>query len=164
MGTHCLDFADVIALLSHTQTQMQEKTNRLSQTAIKLGLTPNTAKTQVIKIHAKTSNPILMNSTALEEVEAFTCLGSVMDTTGGTDADIKARVNKARVVFNMLRKIWSSNNISINTKMCIFNSSVKQVMLYGSETWRTTKLTTHSYKHSPTPASGESYVSGGGIK
>ena len=124
-----LDFADDIALLSHTQTQMKENTEKLSQTAIKLGLIPNTAKTKVIKIHAKTNNPIIMNSTALEEVEAFTYLGSVVDTTGGTDADIKARINQARVVFNMLRKIWSSKNISINTKMRIFNSSVKQVML-----------------------------------
>ena len=33
----------------------------------------------------------------------------------------------------MLRKIWSSKNISINTKMRIFTSSVKQVMLYGSD-------------------------------
>lgn len=138
-----LDFADDIVLLSHTQTQMQEKSDTLSQTAIKLGLSPNTAKTQVIKIHTQTINPILMNGTALEEVEAFTYLGSVVDTTGGTDDDIRSRINKARVVFNMLRKIWSANNISTNTKMRIFNSSVKQVMLYGSETWRTTKHTTH---------------------
>ena len=92
-----LDFADDIVLLSHTQTQMQEKTDTLSQTAIKLGLTPNIAKTQVIQIHAKTTNPILMNSAALEEVKSFTYLGNVVDTTGGTDANIKSRINKARV-------------------------------------------------------------------
>lgn len=138
-----LEFADDIVLLSHTQTQMQEKTDRLSQTAIKLGLTPNTTKTQVIKIHSKNRHPIYLNSTPLKEVEAFTYLGSVVDTNGGTEADIRSRINKARVVFNMLRKIWSSKNISTNTKICIFNSNVKQVMLYGSETWRTTKHTTH---------------------
>lgn len=50
------------------------------------------------------------------------------------DADTRSRINKARVVFNMLIKIWSSKNISSNTKICIFNSNVKQVMLYASET------------------------------
>ena len=65
-----------------------------------------------------------------------------MDTTGGRDADIRSRINKARVVFNMLRMIWSSKNISTNTKIHIFRSNVKQMMLYGSETWRTTKHTT----------------------
>lgn len=66
-----LDFADGIALLSHTQKQIKEKTDRLSQAISKLGLTPNTVKTQ-IKSHSMTSNPILMNNNALEEVEEFT--------------------------------------------------------------------------------------------
>ena len=60
-----------------------------------------------MKIHSKTRNPIFLNSTALEEVEAFIYLGSVVDTTGGIDADIRSRMNMGRVVFNMLRKIWS---------------------------------------------------------
>lgn len=138
-----LDYADDIVLLSHTYTQMQEKTDRLAQASSKLGLTPNTTKTQVIKIHSKTNNPVTLNNAALAEVESFTYLGSVVDTTGGTDVDTRSRINKARVVFNMLRNIWSSKNISTNTKIRIFNSNVKQVMLYGSETWRTTKHTTH---------------------
>ena len=62
-----LEFADDKDL-SHTQTQMQEKTERLSQMAIKPGLTRNITKTQVIKILWKTRNPIFLNSTALEEV------------------------------------------------------------------------------------------------
>ncbi|KAJ8372312.1 hypothetical protein AAFF_G00290980 [Aldrovandia affinis] len=53
-----------------------------------------------------------MHGTPLEEMEAFTYLGSVMDTTGGTDADIKSR---------------SSKTISSKTKLRIFNSNVKQV-------------------------------------
>ncbi|KAJ8367756.1 hypothetical protein SKAU_G00077840 [Synaphobranchus kaupii] len=83
----------------------------------------------VMKIQPKSSNPILMHGTPLEEVEAFTYLGSGMDTTGGTDAYIKSRINKARVVFNILRKIWSSKTISTKTKLRIFNSNVKQVLL-----------------------------------
>ena len=94
-----------------------------------------------MKINPRSSTPILIHGTPLKEVEAFTYLGSVMDTTGGTDADVKSRINKARVVFNILRKTWSSKTISTNTKLCIFNSNVKQVMLYGSETWRTTQTT-----------------------
>lgn len=41
-----------------------------------------------------------------------------------------------------LRKSWSSTNNCTNTKTPIFNSK-KQVMLYGSETWRPTKQTKH---------------------
>ena len=49
-------------------------------------------------------------------------------------------IYNARVVLKILRKIWSSKYI---TKIRIFNSTMKQVMLYGCETWRTTKQTTH---------------------
>ena len=64
---------------------MQEKTDRLSQAATKLGLTPSTAEDPL----QHTSNPILMHSTALEEVQTFTYPAGAVDTTGGTDADIK---------------------------------------------------------------------------
>jgi hypothetical protein len=58
---------------------------------------------------------------------------------GGTDADVKNRINKARVIFNILGKVWSAKIIARSTKMKIFNSNVNYVLLYGAETWRTTK-------------------------
>ena len=42
----------------------------------------------------------------------------------------------------MLRNIWRSRSISLKTKiilLCIFNTNVKSVLLYASETWRMTK-------------------------
>lgn len=84
---------------------------RQTQTAIKLGLTPSTSKTWVMKIHSKTSSPILMNTAALKEMEAFMYRGGFADTTGGTDADTRSRINKARMVFNIVRKIRSSKKI-----------------------------------------------------
>ena len=36
-------------------------------------------------------------------------------------------------------KIWRERNVSIKTKLRIFNSNVKSVLLYGSETWKTTR-------------------------
>ena len=41
----------------------------------------------------------------------------------------------------MLRKVRSSHVISRRTKFRIFNTNFKAVLLYGSETWRTTKQT-----------------------
>ena len=42
----------------------------------------------------------------------------------GTEEDVKARIQKARVAFIMLRKIWRAKQIKINTKLRIFNSNV----------------------------------------
>jgi hypothetical protein len=135
-----LDFADDIVLISSTQQQMQEKTFLLAETSINLGLRPNESKTKVMKINAKRKQHIKIKDTNLEEVEEFTYLGSIVNIERGTDADVKNRINKARVIFNILGKVWSAKNISRGTKMKIFNSNVKYVLLYGAETWRTTKV------------------------
>ena len=42
-----------------------------------------------------------------------------------------------------LRPIWRSTALSLRNKIRIFNTSVKSVLLYGSETWCVTKTNTH---------------------
>ena len=79
-----LDFADDLALLSHSHQQMQEKTSRLEEVAAVTGLIINRDKTKMMRL-------------------------------------LKSKV------------------ISRHTKIRLFNSNVKTVLLYGSETWRVTK-------------------------
>ena len=50
-----------------------------------------------MKINAKRKQPIKIKDTNLEEVEEFTYLGSIVNIEGGTDADVKNRINKVRV-------------------------------------------------------------------
>ena len=77
----------------------------------------------------------------MEESQSFTYLGSVVDHQDGTDSDVKARIGKARAAFTQLKNIWTSRELSLSTKMRLFNSNVKSVLLYGAETSRTTKTT-----------------------
>ena len=137
-----LDYADDLALLSHTQQQMQEKTNNVASLSAQMGLNIHKGKTKILKTNVANANAIELESEALEEVEAFTYLGSVIDKQGGTDADVKARIRKARSAFVQLRNIWSSKELTSNTKVRFFNTNVKAVLLYGAETWRTTAATT----------------------
>ena len=64
-----------------------------------------------------------------------------MDTLGGTEADVKKRISKARVAFHLLRNVWRSKVIGETTKIRLFNTNVKSVLLYGAETWRINKTT-----------------------
>ena len=80
-----------------------------------------------------------METGDIEDVSSFTYLGSTVSTTGGTDDDIKARIGKARVAFNILQNIPKSRDIIMSVKLQLFNSNVKSVLLFGSETWRTSK-------------------------
>ena len=133
-----LDFADDLCLMSQKHQHMQQKTDKLAEEAAKTGLQVNTDKTEVMKINPKQQNPVTLQGNNLTEVTSFTYLGSIVSTDGGADADIKARINKARHVFVTLRPIWKSSSLSRKNKLRIFNSNVKSVLLYGSETWRVT--------------------------
>ena len=69
----------------------------------------------------------------LEEVESFRYLGSIVDTRGGTEADVKTRIGKTRATFHILRNVWKSRIIGKTTKIRLFNTNVKSVLLYGAE-------------------------------
>ncbi|VDO51650.1 unnamed protein product [Schistosoma margrebowiei] len=84
------------------------------------------------------SNPIALDGKTMEYVEFFTYLGSIIDEQGGSNADIKARVGKARAAFLQLRNIWNSKQLSTNINVRIFNTNIKAVLLNGAETSRTT--------------------------
>nr|KAG5686531.1 hypothetical protein BaRGS_012212 [Batillaria attramentaria] len=134
-----LDFADDLALLSHSHSQMQDKTTRLEATSAGTGLKINRKKTELMKINTTANTPVTVGGEPIREVESFVYLGSVVDGQGGTDRDVTARIGKARAAMVMLKNIWASKVVSIRTKLRIFNSNVKSVLLYGCDTWRTTK-------------------------
>ena len=137
-----LDFADDLALLSHSHQQMQEKTSELAAISSRVGLNIHKCKTKILKVNAVSMEPVKLEGNEIDEVETFTYLVSVIDKHGGTDADVKARIGKARGAFIQLKNIWSSKVLSLHTKIRLFNSNVKSVLLYGAETWRTTNTTT----------------------
>ena len=134
-----LDFADDLALLSHSHRQMQDKTTLLETTSAGTGLKINRKKTELMKMNTTANVPITVGGEPIREVESFVYLGSVVDHQGGTDRDVTARLGKARAAFVMLKNIWASGGISMRTKLRIFNSNVKSVLLYRCETWRTTQ-------------------------
>ena len=138
-----LDFADDISLLSHRQQDAQEKLWRVAEEAGKTGLQINIGKTEVMRVSNKQQDPVRLQQENIKEVDKFVYLGSVVSKDGGTDEDIKSRINKARHAFNTLRPIWRSAALSPRNKIRIFNTNLKSVLLYGSETWRVTKTNTN---------------------
>ncbi|KAL1267682.1 hypothetical protein QQF64_033045 [Cirrhinus molitorella] len=130
-----LDFADDLALLSTNLPNMQSKTDMLNKYAKQAGLNINTSKTQVMCINTIPTASILVNGAPLEFVEDFTYLGSLISNNNAVQKDIRARLGKAQGAFSQLRSIWSSKQYSLKTKMLLYNSNVKSVLLYGAESW-----------------------------
>ncbi|VDP41826.1 unnamed protein product [Schistosoma mattheei] len=118
---------------------MQEKTTSVAAASTALGLNIHKGKSKILGYNIACTNPVTIDGEDLEDVKSFTYLGSIIDEHGGSDADVKARIRKARAAYLQLRNIWNSKQLSTNTKARIFNTNVKTILLYGAETWRTTK-------------------------
>ncbi|VDO53967.1 unnamed protein product [Schistosoma margrebowiei] len=116
---------------------MQFKTTSIAEANTSVGLNIHKGKTKVLKYNSENSNPITLGCETLEDVEFFTYLGNIIDEQGGSDADVKVRIGKARTAFLQLN-IWNSKQLSTNIKVTIFNTNVNAVLLYGAETWKTT--------------------------
>ncbi|VDP24093.1 unnamed protein product [Schistosoma margrebowiei] len=132
-----LDFADDLALLSRTH----EHDSQCSSSLCISRPQHTQRKTKVLKFKAENNNPITLDGETLEDVGSFTYLGGIINEQGGSDADVKARIGKARTAFLQLKNIWNSKQLLTNIKVRIFNTYVKAVLLYGTETWKTTTTT-----------------------
>ena len=78
-----LDYADNIALLSHSFSDMQEKTDRLDRFSRQVGLKISPQKTKVLPVNISAPLPIKVGQLDLETTQQFTYLGSTVCSDGG---------------------------------------------------------------------------------
>ena len=107
------------------------------------GLHINTKKIKVLKSNTKTRADMAVNSQISGRSRLLYLPWKRSRHLRGSDKDVKIRIGKARTAFNMMGSIWKARNISLKTKVWLFNSNVKTILLYGAETWKTTKGLLH---------------------
>ncbi|XP_056022144.1 uncharacterized protein LOC130055019 [Ostrea edulis] len=113
-----LDFADDLALLPHRIKDMRDKTKKLYEKGIKIGLKFNIKKTKIMKVMTRKGVTISVEGEDIEEVDQFTYLVSIVSKTGGTEKDINSRISKGRQAFAMLKPVWKSNALDWNPQGC----------------------------------------------
>ncbi|VDP37421.1 unnamed protein product [Schistosoma margrebowiei] len=101
------DFADDLALLSHTHKQMQIKTSSVAAVSASVGLNIHRGKMKILKYNTENTNLITLDGETLEDIVSFTYLGSIIDEQGGSDADVMLRIGKSRAAFLQLKNIWN---------------------------------------------------------
>ena len=129
-----LDFADDIVLLAQRNADMQSKLDDIARHSTAAGLNVNAAKTKAMQVNVNNTPSFTIEGNAIENVDDFQYLGSQITPNGGAISDINASIKKAKGAFGILRKVWRSNHIGLNTKLRIFNTNVKSVLLYASDT------------------------------
>ncbi|VDP84100.1 unnamed protein product [Schistosoma mattheei] len=111
-----LNFADDLALLSHTQQQMQEKTISVAAASTAVGLNIYKGKYKILRYNTTCNNRITFDGEDLEDVKTFIYLDGIIDEQGGSDADVKAWIGKARAEYLQPKNIWNLKQLSSNIK------------------------------------------------
>ena len=132
---HDLDYTDDKCHLSQKLQHMQTTSDHPALGAEKMGLRISKEKTKVMTANSK-QREIKLKDEELEDVQSFTYLGSIVTSDGGADEDVKSRIGKARQAFNTPRPVWNSTSISTKSKLRIFTTNVKSVLL---QIWRVTR-------------------------
>ena len=72
----------------------------------------------------------MVDGEELDDIEEFTYLGAIVDKDGGGSKDIMHRLQKARGAFQRLRRVWAAKGIGRRTKIRLFKTLVRPVLLY----------------------------------
>ena len=113
----------------------------------KKGLSLNKKKTEVMVISKKNCTPtcnIIMNGTVLKQVHKFNYLGSLITSDGRCINEIKRRMAQAKASFQNMKSILTNKRLSLEVRKRVLQCYIEPILLYGRESWSTTKQTSTS--------------------
>ena len=123
-------YADDTTLLSAMFEKLQLSTTELEIACARWGRSINVNKRKVLSENA---GQVYIAGAAVEKVNNFVFLGSVVS---GTCGDEKRRVAQASSAFGRLRKsLWSRREVSLKLEVRIFECLIKPIAIYASEPW-----------------------------
>ena len=131
-----LDFVDDVSMLSEMMQVLVLALTVMQKKASTFGLRINWSKTKILQVPSSSSSSTVQVADGhVEVVDAFVYLGCMIDSSGGSRGEVLRRIGIAWFCMNMLeRSIWKSS-IRLETKLRLF----VPVLMYGCETWATTK-------------------------
>jgi len=63
-------------------------------------------------------------------------LGTKIDQSGDNTTEIKHRISQTRKAINALNSFWWHKNITKNRKLCIYQTIIQNILVYGAELWQ----------------------------
>ena len=80
----------------------------------------------------------------IERVEKFVYMESEMYENGRTEKEVRRRLTLAAAVFNGLWQVlWKRRDMSVKTKLILYNASTIPVASYRAESWTCSKDQEH---------------------
>ena len=130
-----LEYADDAVLFSSTSRQLQSLLDRMQDISKEVGLKINIGKTEIMRTEHADRDEITIDNQEVNEVEQFKYLGTLVANNGSLEGELNERLKKANQTMGRLSKIWQSRRLKLHTKIRLYKSLVRPVLLYGHESW-----------------------------
>ena len=85
------------------------------------------------------AQPAVQNEHDVGKVLTFTYLGDTLNTRGNVEAAVRNRISAAWLKYRQLSSVLCRRDIPVLLRCKMYDSVIRSVMLYGSETWATTQ-------------------------
>ena len=129
-------FADDICLAAGSNKDLQQLVDKVYTTSNRFELKVNSTKTEMQCIGKRRQQmKIKLGSSDLTQCEQFVYLGRVISEDISCDLDVAQRIGLAASIVRNIHNIWKGNDISKSTKVLLYQTLVRAIVLYNSETW-----------------------------
>lgn len=82
------------------------------------------------------SSSISIDDLVLKVIDHFTYLGSTITNNLLLGMEIDIHISKvAAVIVKLNKRVWNNSQLTLCTKLKVFQTCVLSTLLYGSETW-----------------------------
>lgn len=135
-------FADDLALLASSQTDLQRALERFAAECAQDGMKISTAKTEAMCLSRRPVDCALhVSGVPIRQVEEFKYLGTLFTSDGRQEKELSRRINCASGVLRELWTLAGNRTVSTEALVSIFKAVYRSSLTYGHETWILTERT-----------------------
>lgn len=144
-GQHrVIGYADDLALLGERKQHVIDALNCLQQEASRIGLRVSHEKTEYLHMRRyknvrRKREDLVVGNTRFKGVAKFRYLGCTVTDTNDREDEIEIRIQNTLRCSAALHPVLSSKLLSRRTKIRIYKTLVRPILLYGCEAWTLTQ-------------------------
>jgi len=116
---------------------MIDTVKKLKNISLQFGLIVNENETKYMKCTRKETqlNKLIVDNKHIDQVRSFSYLGTIVNGNNTLEEGIRERIAKGNKAFCANKTLFKSNLVSRESKLKLYWSIIRQIVVYGCETW-----------------------------
>ena len=131
-------FADDTVVVADSEEKLRRLVLEFGRVCKRRKLRVNVGKSKVMRCTRSEGGAnlnVLLDGEALEEVDQFKYLGSMVAANGEVEADVSHRVNEGCKVLGAVNGVIKNRGLGMNVKRVLYEKVIVPTVTYGSELW-----------------------------